>query len=66
MKAGVTKKELIASLEQTLKLTREGVAGLELLGEDTVVIKYTGGYQREVNIAMNSGMAIIRDVAKRI
>lgn len=66
MRAGVTKQELISSLEQTIKLTREGVAGLELINDDYVVITYISGGQRLVNIHLDSGMAIIRDVAKAV
>ena len=66
MRDGVTKKQLIESLSETLSLTRAGVDHLELLDEDTVVIHYIGGASRKVNIAMNSAMAIIRDVAKYV
>lgn len=69
MKPGVTKQQLIKSLEATLKLTREDVVALELTSrhepEDTVIIHYGGGKTR-VNIAMDSGMGIIRDVCRAI
>lgn len=66
MRPGVTKKELIKSLEQTVKLTREEVLGLELVDDETVVIHYESGANRSVNIAMDSGLAIIKDVARSI
>ena len=66
MKPGITKAELVKSLEFTLKLTRENIAALELKDEDTVVIHFESGGHKKVNIAMNSGIAIIRDVAKAI
>ena len=66
MKAGVTKEELIRSLEQTVKLTREGVQRLELADNETVIIHYESGASRNVNIAMDSGLAIIRDVVRAI
>ena len=66
MKLGVTKEQLIANLSETVKLTREGVDHLELQDEDTVIIHYEGGGWKKVNIALDSGMAIIRDVAKAI
>lgn len=66
MKFGVSKKELIKSLESTLKLTREGILKLNLKDPDTVEIYFEGGHIETVNIACNSGVAIIRDVTKRI
>ena len=66
MKAGVSKEELVKSLEFTLKLTREKIDSLELIYDETVVIHYESGYGQKVNIACNSAMEIIRDVAKAI
>lgn len=69
MKPGVTKQQLIKSLEETLKLTRENIVGLELttrhVPEDTVIIHFGGG-DKTVNIACDSGIAIIRDVSRAI
>lgn len=66
MKIGVSKQELIDSLSETLSLTRERVDHLELKDNDTVVIHYKGGYQKPVNIAMDSGLAIILDVSRAV
>ena len=66
MKNGITKEELIESLEATLKLTREEIACLDLRDEDTVVVYYTNGCSAAVNIAADSGIAIIRDVCRHI
>lgn len=66
MKQGVTKEQLIKSLEQTVKLTREEVQRLELADNDTVVIYYESGASRNVNISMDSGLSIIKDVTKAI
>lgn len=66
MKAGVSKQELIKSLEATVKLTREDVESLELKDLDTVIIHFKNGIKKPVNIACDSGMAIIRDVARHI
>lgn len=63
MRTGVTKKQFIKSLEQTLRLTRAGVKSLELVDNETVIIHYEGGGKRPVNIALGSATAIIRDVA---
>jgi hypothetical protein len=69
MKKGVTKQELIKSLEATLMLTREEIVGLELTSrrepEDTVIIHFRGG-DKPVNIACDSGIAIIRDVSRAV
>lgn len=66
MKIGVSKQELIDSLSETLSLTRERVDHLELKDNDTVIIHYKGGHQKPVNIAMNSGLAIILDVSRAV
>ena len=66
MKIGVSKQELIDSLSETQSLTRERVDHLELKDNDTVVIHYKGGYQKPVNIAMDSGLAIILDVSRAV
>ena len=66
MKAGVTKQEFIDKYSELLKMTREGVSHLELKDDETVVIHYKGGAERTVNIACDSGLAIIRDVARQI
>ena len=66
MRAGVTKAELVKSLGETLALTREGISHLELKDNDTVIICWNHGYKREVNIHMDSGLAIMKDVLKNI
>lgn len=70
MKAGVSKQELVDSLASTLRLTRVGVVGLELTSRiepgDTVIIHYKSGGTQTVNIAFDSGIAIIRDVCRAI
>ncbi len=66
MKTGVTKEQLVKSLGETLSLTREGISHLELKDKDTVIIHWSHGYQREVNIHMDSGLAIMKDVLKNI
>ena len=63
MRTGITKKQFIKSLEQTLRLTRAGVKSLELVDDETIIILYEGGGKRPVNIALDSATAIIRDVA---
>jgi hypothetical protein len=69
MKPGVTKQQLIKSLEATLKLTREEIVSLELTSrhepEDTVIIHFKGG-DHTVSIHCDSGIAIIRDVSRAV
>jgi hypothetical protein len=69
MKQGVTKFQLVKGLEDVLKLTREEIVSLELTTrnepEDTVVIHFKGG-DVPVNIACDSGIAIIRDVSRAV
>ena len=68
MKAGVTKQEFIDEYSKLLRMTREGIDRLELKDDETVIIHYIPkyGHQTNVNIAADSAMAIIRDVAKHI
>lgn len=66
MKEGISKAELVKSLEFTLKLTRERVDSLELQDDETVVIHYEDGDSQKVNIACNSGISIIRDVCRAL
>ena len=70
MRTGVTKEQLVKSLEETLKLTRTDVICLELTDryepQDTVVIHFSGGGSKVVSIACDSGIAIIRDVCSVI
>lgn len=66
MKKGVTKQEFIDKYSELLSMTREGIERLELLDDDFVDIIYNDGYKKKVDIACNSAMAIIRDIAKKI
>lgn len=66
MKAGVSKQEFIDKYAELLCMTRENVVDLKLVNDETVVIRYEFGYGQKVNIACDSGMGIIRDVAKAI
>lgn len=68
MKKGVTKQQFIDEYSKLLRMTREGIDYLELKDDKTVIIHYIPkyGHQTTVNIAGDSGIAIIRDVAKQI
>ena len=66
MKKGFSKEDLVNSLEETILMTREDIVALELENQETVIVKYESGYKKNINIACNSGIAIIRDIAKNI
>ena len=67
MRDGATKKNLVDALAFTLSLTREQVTGLELSpDENTVTIVFKGGYHLPVNVHLDSGIALIRDVCQKV
>lgn len=61
-----SKKEILSSLEFTLKLTGMDIATLELKDEDTVIVHYASSASKAVNIAMDSHIAIVKDVVESI
>ena len=50
----------VAWLGLLLSMTREEVVRCYLRDEDTLVIRWKGGYEKLINIACNSRLAIIR------
>ena len=50
----------VAWLGELLSMTREEVVRCYLWDEDTLVIRWKGGYEKHVNIAANSRLAIIK------
>ena len=66
MKAGVTKERFIDKYSDLLIMTRLDVERLELVDDETVVIHYNGGFEKKVNIACDSALAIIKDVASQV
>ena len=63
------KEEIIMRLKLLLKATRAGNSIADLIlneGQDTVIILFRHGAVREVNIAVDSGIAIIKDVIKAL
>lgn len=66
---GENKKEILFRLEKLLRATRAGSDVVTLLLNerlDTVTIQFKTGFERKVNIAGDSGYAIIHDVMKVI
>lgn len=67
MKNGVTKKEFIKSLENTLKLTRDEITEVTLSeDEEKVFVFYEDKTIVEVNIACDSAIAIMKDVSQAL
>jgi hypothetical protein len=60
------RKLFVYNLGELLKQTREGVVGAELDNKEIVTVTYRDGSTQEINVNMDSYMAIIRDVAKHI
>lgn len=68
MKNNYGKQDLLDALLLTVQLTRGGsdVQQLSLINDEIVSIRYKSGGEQYVNIACDSGMAIIRDVCRAI
>ncbi len=68
MKVGVTKEKFIEKYSELLFMTREEISHLELQDDETVIIHYMPNYNysTKVDIAGDSGIAIIRDIARQI
>lgn len=68
------KAEITEKLFQTIRLTRAGedisdmhyVNDPNSYGREHVIITYANGYIRRVNVSMDSGAALIRDVMEVI
>lgn len=61
----------VKNLGALLAQTREGVAGCSYshnreAEKETVTIHYTNGHKRDVNVSMDSYLALVRDVAKHV
>ena len=61
----------VQNLGALLAQTREGVAGCSYshnreAQKETVTIHYTNGHKRDVNVSMDSYLALVRDVAKHV
>lgn len=65
--AAENKSEIVSQLETLLKLLRNGVEKLSFDEEkETIKISFEGGGSREVNVAGDSGYALIKDVIAKI
>lgn len=68
------KAEITEKLFQTIKLTHAGedisdmhyVNDPNSYGREHVIITYANGYIRRVNVSMDSGAALIRDVMREV
>lgn len=63
------KKDIVAKLELLLKSTRAGedIDRLELAADESEVhIIFLSGYVRSVNVECDSGIALVKDVIRRL
>lgn len=63
-KAWDDRKLFVHNLGELLSQTREGVVSCELKDNDIVVVTFKGGCTKEVNVRLDSYLAIVRDVCK--
>ena len=63
------KQRICDRLLETLKLTRQlyDLIDLDYIeGKELVVAHFEGGGKKEINVAMDSGIAMIRDIIRAI
>lgn len=60
------RKLFVHNLGVLLSQTREGIISAELDDNEMVAVRYTHGHTEYVNVNMDSYMAIIRDVTRRL
>ena len=58
------RKQFVHNLGELLSQTREGIVGAELDDGEIVTVTYKDGYKFQINVNMDSYLAIIRDVTK--
>ena len=58
------RKLFVHNLGELLSQTREGIVGAELDDDEIVTVTYKGGHTVQINVNMDSYLAIIRDVTK--
>ena len=58
------RKRFVHNLGELLSQTRESIVGAELDDDEIVTVTYNGGHTVQININMDSYLAIIRDVTK--
>lgn len=60
------RKQFVENYGWLLTQTREGIVGAYLDDQEVVHVVFRGGHEKRVNVAMDSYMAIIRDVGKAL
>lgn len=66
------KRDIIKSLLPTLQMTREGENISDIRyeraenGMEWVIVTYSSGNRKEINVSMDSGIAMLRDTLKYI
>lgn len=58
------RKQFVHNLGELLSQTREGIVDAELDDDEIVTVTYKGGHTVQINVNMDSYLAIIRDVTK--
>ena len=58
------RKLFVHNLGELLSQTREGIVGAEPDDDEIVTVTYKGGHTVQINVNMDSYLAIIRDVTK--
>ena len=58
------RKQFVHNLGELLSQTREGIVGAELDDDEIVTVTYKGSHTVQINVNMDSYLAIIRDVTK--
>ena len=65
-KAFEDRQLFVHNLGVLLSQTREGIIDAVLSKEEIITITYRGGYKQQINVNLDSYMAIVHDVAKNI
>lgn len=60
------RKQFVENLGWLMAQTREGIVGAYLDDKEIVHVVFRCGQERKVNVALNSYMAIIREVANAL
>lgn len=60
------RKQFVHNLGELLSQTRERIVGAELDDNEIVTVTYTNGHTVNINVNMNSYLAIVRDVTKNL
>lgn len=60
------RRQFVRNLGDLLEQTRENIIGADLNDDETVSVFYSNGHVEHICVAMDSYMAIIRDVTRNL